>query len=133
MKETEKPDIEKVLSSIIKGNVHQSFGEPFRRAFIACGLGCSKEDIKAASYICSLFLSTILEGFPSDRLHTFVHYTREHYSLFTFDCRMYDTLLEKTDESSLWRTTLIDNEYKTVFRECCKNDLKEAYDFFTNR
>lgn len=133
MKECGKQNIEEVLSVITKGTVHQSFGEPFRSAFIACGLTADCEEVTAASYICSLFLSTILEGFPSSSLHTFVRYIREHYTLFTFDCRMYSTLLEKTGDASLKAVALISKDYATVFRECSKEEVKEAYDFFTNR
>lgn len=133
MKECGKQNIEEVLSVMTKGTVHQSFGEPFRSTFIASGLTADNEVITAASYICSLFLSTILEGFPSSSLHTFVRYVREHYTLFTFDCRMYNTLLEKTDDASLKSVALINRDYATLFRECSKEDIKEAYDFFTNR
>ena len=62
-----------------------------------------------------------------------VNYVKEKCSRFTFDCKMYDTILDKIDNDSLRQVALIDSNAHTVFRECSRNDIKEAFDFYTNR
>lgn len=122
-----------IFRSIAGNEPHPMFGEPFMSAFKATYTSGSEEEITAAAYVCSLFLSAISEEFPTERLHTFVNYVKEKCSRFTFDCKMYDTILDKIDNDSLRQVALIDSNAHTVFRECSRNDIKEAFDFYTNR
>lgn len=122
-----------IFRSIAGYEPHPMFGEPFMSAFKATYTSGSEEEITAAAYVCSLFLSAISEGFPTERLHTFVNYVKEKCSRFTFDCKMYDTILDKMENDSLRQVALIDSNAHTVFRECSRNDIKEAFDFYTNR
>lgn len=133
MNEGEKDNLAHIFHEITGCEPHFLFGEPFMSAFTATYTGGSKEEIAAAAYICSLFLSAILEGFPTVRLHTFVNNIREDCSCFTFDCRMYDTILDKIKESSLRHVVLLNSNRNTVFRECSREEIKEAFDFYTNR
>lgn len=122
-----------IFRSIAGNEPHPMFGEPFMSAFKATYTSGSEEEITAAAYICSLFLSAISEGFPTERLHTFVKYVKERCECFTFDCKMYDAILDKMENDSLRHVALIDSNAHTVFRECSRNDIKEAFDFYTNR
>ena len=122
-----------IFRSIAGNEPHPMFGEPFMSAFKATYTSGSEEEITAAAYVCSLFLSAISEEFPTERLHTFVNYVKEKCSRFTFDCKMYDTILDKIGIDSLRQVALIDSNSHTVFRECSRNDFKEAFDFYTNR
>ena len=122
-----------IFRSIAGNEPHPMFGEPFMSAFKATYTSGSEEEITAAAYVCSLFLSAISEEFPTERRHTFVNYVKEKCSRFTFDCKMYDTILDKIGNDSLRQVALIDSNAHTVFRECSRNDIKEAFDFYTNR
>lgn len=133
MDNEEKGNVTQVFRSIVGNEPPPLFGEPFMSAFKATHTSGSEEEITAAAYICSLFLSAISEGFPTERLHTFVNYVKERSSRFTFDCKMYDALLDRMENDSLRHVTLIDSNVRTVFRECSRNDIKEAFDFYTNR
>ena len=133
MDNEEKGNLTQIFRSIAGNEPHPMFGEPFMSAFKATYTSGSEEEITAAAYVCSLFLSAISEEFPTERLHTFVNYVKEKCSRFTFDCKMYDTILDKIDNDSLRQVALIDSNAHTVFRECSRNDIKEAFDFYTNR
>lgn len=121
------------LSAIAKGEVHPAFGEPFLTAFKAAVPTMEAKAITAAAYTCSLFLSTVLAEFPSSSLHTFANYTKEHCSRFSFDCKMYPVLLEQISGSSIERVALFDSHGATIFKKCSKEDIKDAFDFYTNR
>ena len=133
MKETEKQNPAEILAAISGAQVHPQFGEPFRSAFAAAYESGSDEEITVAAYTCSLFLSAILEGFPTVKLHTFANHTREHCSRFTFDCSRYGPILEKMDKDSLKQVILFDSNGRSVSRECSSDEIKEAFDFYTNR
>ena len=122
-----------IFPSIAGNEPHPMFGEPFMSAFKATYTSGSEEEITTAAYVCSLFLSAISEGFPTERLHTFVNYVKEKCSRFTFDCKMYDTILDKIGNDSLRQVALIDNTSCTVFKGCSREEMKEAFDFYTNR
>lgn len=110
----------------------ERFGEPFISALSALYKG-GKDEIEAASYICSLFLSAILLGFPTSRMHLFVHCVQENYSRFSFNCKMYDTIFALMKEDSLSAMVLLDADSRAAICECRKEDVFEALDFYTNR
>ena len=107
------------------------FGEPFIGAFSAFA-SQSHEEVLAASYICSLFLSAIFNKFPTEKLNAFVHYTKEHYKYFSFNCKMYDNIFAQMNENTLKSVPLFDKEGYSVLRHCSKQDIFEAFDFYTN-
>lgn len=121
------------LARIAGGRLPDGFGEPFLGAFKAMKRHSGEEELMSAALICSLFLSVILEGFPTARLNIFVRYTMDNCSRFTFDCKKYDVLFEKMHPESLCRVALLDKEGKACFRECQRQDIYEAFDFYTNR
>lgn len=133
MTQTYATEPREALAHIARTTLPEVFGEPFLSAFKAVHTQGNEEELMSAALICSLFLSAIIEGFPTDKLNTFVKYTRDNCSSFTFDCRMYDTIFEKIQPESLKQTALLDKDGRTHYKECCKQDIFEAFDFYTNR
>lgn len=124
--------ISESFEKICEVKAPNEFGEPFASAFKALYDG-DEDEIQAAAYICSIFLSAIKRGFPTEKLRIFVHYVQENHKRFSFDCRMYDTIIEHIDNKSLKKIQLLDRHYKATEAECSINDIKEALDFYTNR
>ena len=133
MKQVNIPEPRDILAAIIAKEVHASFGEPFLSAFRATHKNGNEEELLSAAFICSLFLSVIMEGFPNDKLNIFVRYTKDHCSRFTFDCKMYDAIFKIMQQESLKHVALLDKDGETHFKECCKQEIFEAFDFYTNR
>ena len=107
------------------------FGEPFIQAFEKF-IQQDMEGIRIASYTCSLFLSVVFNRFPTEKLHTFVHFTKEHYMRFSFNCKMYEEIFSYMDENKLKEVSLLDAEGGYMNRKCSKQDIFEAFDFYTN-
>ena len=126
-----EPD--KTLARLATAGLKEDFGEPFLSAFRAVHPQVSEEELKTAAYTCTLFLSAILEGFPTDKLNIFVRHTRDNCSRFTFDCKRYDMIFGSMPPSSLTLVALLDRDGNTLTRECSKQDIYEAFDFYTNR
>lgn len=110
----------------------EGFGEPFATAFSALYNG-DNEEIVTAAYICSLFLSAIMEGYPTSKLHTFVHHAQENYKRFTFNCNMYESIFKEMSQEKLKSVCLLSCDNRTIIRECKKEEIFEALDFYTNR
>lgn len=107
------------------------FGEPFIKAF-----GKFKpqgnEEVLVASYTCSLFLSVIFNKIPTEKLHIFVHFTKEHYHRFSFNCNMYEEIFSHICDKEPTTVLLIDKDGGYTTRQCSKLDIFEAFDFYTN-
>lgn len=132
MKSNTGHDIMLAYGKICRDFPPPEFGEPFISAFKALDQR-EENEVKAAAYICSLFLSTIKAGFPTDKFHILVHYIHENYSRFYFDCRMYDKIVGQISDEALKKVIIIDKALNTVEKECSKNDIEAALDFYTNR
>ncbi len=129
---TENPHVDDAFERIIGTRPPTGFGEPFIHAFARTYKG-EKEETVAAAYICSLFLSAILEGYPTGRLHTFVHHIQENYSRFSFNCDMYEAIFKEMDTETCRAVCLLQKENTPVRHTCSKEDIFEAFDFYTNR
>ena len=125
-------DIENAFERILGIAPPEGFGEPFATVFSTLYKG-DKEEIVTAAYICSLFLSAILEDYPTTKLHTFVHYVQENCRRFTFNCNMYESIFSKMSIEDLKTVCLLSDGNHTYLRECRKEDIFEAFDFYTNR
>jgi hypothetical protein len=132
MKENVHSGLKKVLENIGGNSIHDMFGEPFIAAFRTIHNGRSDE-ITSAAYTCSLFLSAIKAGFPTMKLHTFVHYIQDNCNRIHFDCTKYDTILALIGKEKMERVVLLDSCCGTIEVECSANDIIEALDFYTNR
>ncbi|MBO7229963.1 MAG: hypothetical protein J6V20_00930 [Bacteroidaceae bacterium] len=111
--------------------IDDNFGEPFIKAFSKF-MPNEEEKVLAAAYTCSLFLSAILKGFPTAKLHTFVHFAKEHSQRFSFNCKMYDSIFSHMKEDDLEHVTLLGKENTFIFHSCSRQDIFEAFDFYTN-
>ena len=130
MKEIEEISCMDTLTTIAGAKIAKEFGEPFTSAFKAIA---PENENSTAGLICSLFLSAILEGFPTGKFHTFVRFARESCRQFTFNCKSYDTIFSKMSTERLARVPLLDKKGETVYRQCCKEEIFEAFDFYTNQ
>lgn len=90
----------------------------------------------AVGLICELYLSYKQCGFPSDKLSRIVHYMKELYPPFFFDCTEYDTLYElmthdKKNEGNIINFTLLSDigEVK-INQEVTKEQILESLDFY---
>lgn len=107
------------------------FGEPFIKAFSAF-MPDESEKVLVASYTCSLFLSVVLNRLPTAKLHTFVHFTKEHCQRFSFNCKMYEEIFSQMEQRDLERMPLLDKNGSHTEKNCSKQDIYEAFDFYTN-
>ncbi len=120
-----------LLSQITAQPADKRMGSTIALALQATfGNRASDSDYTAAGIICTLFLSAILEGFPTIKLHTYVRNYREESSLFTFDCKSYDTIIANISNYNL---LLIDKNIKYTEKKVSKQEILESLDFFTNQ
>lgn len=131
-KKSHMPSIDITFERLLGIAPPDGFGEPFATAFAKLYNG-KDEEVATAAYTCSLFLSAVLEQYPTARLHTFVHHIQENYSRFSFDCNMYGTIFKEMDEKSLRTVCLLKDGNIPTVHNCSKEDIFEAFDFYTNR
>ena len=124
--------IENAFGQILGIAPPEGFGEPFATAYSSLYHG-DKEEIMAAAYTCSLFLSALLEEYPTARLHTFVHHVQESHVRFSFSCDMYESIFKEMDKEALHAVCLLGSDNTPTVHECSKEDIFEAFDFYTNR
>ena len=128
----ENMHIDQAFEKIVGTPPPAEFGEPFATAFQEFQ-NDDIEEIAAAAYSCSLFLSAILEGYPTATLHTFVHHVQENHRRFSFNCNMYETIFCRIKPEMLQNVCLFGRDSQPKLRECSKEDIFEAFDFYTNR
>lgn len=131
MKEKKEEITDNLCRIIGTQKLDSMFGEPFIGAFSKF-MSQGKEEVYVASYTCSLFLSVILNKFPTEKLHTFVHFTKEHYKRFSFNCKMYEDIFSNITEENLKNVTLLSMDGSCTYHTCSKQDIFEAFDFYTN-
>ncbi len=131
--QTNSKNIKELLQAIAGHSLPNNFGTPFTTTFPQFHNAESEEQLQAAGYICSLFLSCILTGFPSEKLNIFTHQAQEHCTRFTFNCNMYETIYNQMEKAELESVPLLDSQGHCTPRRCSKEDIFEAFDFYTNR
>lgn len=131
--QTNSKNIKELLQAIAGHSLPNNFGTPFTTTFPQFHNAESEEQLQAAGYICSLFLSCILTGFPSEKLNIFTHQAQEHCTRFTFNCNMYETIYNQMEKAELESVPLLDRQGHCTPRRCSKEDIFEAFDFYTNR
>ncbi len=124
-------DVRKKIEESVGNNICDEFGQPFIKIFERTYNGDRKE-ILVASYTCSLFLSYLLAQMPTAHLNTFVYYTKERYSRFSFNCNMYETLFSKINSDDLENIPLLDKKKEFHTHSLTKQEIFEAFDFYTN-
>ncbi|MDR2968231.1 MAG: 3-dehydroquinate synthase [Tannerellaceae bacterium] len=90
----------------------------------------------AAGIVCELYLSHRICGFPLPSLSRMVHYIKEHYPPFFYECKDYDKLYEfmthdKKNEGGIINFTLLAGIGEVrINREVPKNKVLESLDFY---
>ena len=85
--------------------------------------------------VCELYLSAVLLNFPKDKLRQTVQFIKEHYGVFTFDCKKYERLLEfmkhdKKNEGDKINFTLLGGIGDIrINQQATKEDIFEMLDF----
>ncbi|MDR1004733.1 MAG: 3-dehydroquinate synthase [Prevotellaceae bacterium] len=86
--------------------------------------------------VCELYLSTILTGFPVEKMRQTVGFVKEHYGAFDFDCHRYDTLYElmthdKKNHAGIINFTLLkDVGDMSLDHTADKKLIFEMFDFY---
>lgn len=131
--EQEGHEIKELLCKAVRAaDINAGFGEPFLTAFASFN-GNADKRIIAAAYACSLFLSCIINKFPTERLRTFMNAAREEYGRFIFNCKAYEEIYSRIERRNSDETPLLDKDGNCEFRCLSKNDFFEALDFYTNQ
>ena len=125
-------DISEKLRKITGREIPDRFGQPFIKIFEQAYSG-SLDEILAAAYTCSLFLSCLMAKMPSEPLRTFTYYTKERCGRFSFNCNMYETLFAKTEDRDLNDIPLLNENKEERSYTLSKQEVFEAFDFYTNR
>lgn len=90
------------------------------------------EGIEAATAICLLYIAHAKNGFPLARLRTINYNLRQEVALPIFDCRYYDNIIAYISGGLPMTLMLPDATCTPTSTTVCADDLKEAFDFYTN-
>ena len=129
---TDNPGIREIIDKIVGKKSDTRLGEPFTALFSTFS-AADAETRHAAALCCSFFLSSILAGFPTDKMHTFVRYVRDNYRTLLFDCKKYEHLYAQLPGTVYENVVLMDRNGECIIHHCSKQDIFEAFDFYNNR
>lgn len=86
--------------------------------------------------ICELYLSVMKSGFPTDKMRQTVHFIKENYGTFSFDCKSYEHLYslmthDKKNVSGIINFTLL-GEIGDIHinKTATKEEIFEMLDFY---
>lgn len=85
---------------------------------------------------CELYLSTIREGFPADKMRQTIRFIRENYGKLDFSCKNYDEIIQtmmhdkKNSFGRINFTLLGDIGDIRVNRNATDKEIKEVLDFY---
>ena len=120
----------KILTLITGHDIMPEFASPLLQAFATIfAEKASHDSYLSAGITGTLFLSAVLKGFPTAKLHTYVRNVREEVPAFSFDCKSYDKLFSIIGEREM---LLLDSEMNFQKAFVTKKELFEAFDFITN-
>ena len=86
--------------------------------------------------VCELYLSFRKTGFNQDKLTKTIHFIKENYGVFPFDCNQYDRLYElmqhdkKNESAEVNFTLLSDTGDIKINQTASKEEIFEALDFY---
>ena len=86
--------------------------------------------------VCELYLSFRKTGFPKERMQQTVHFIRQNYGVFPFDCKSYDRLYElmqhdKKNTAGVINFTLLKDIGEIAINQTTDRDgIFEAFDFY---
>lgn len=119
-----------LLTLITKKEINNEFGRVFAEAFAHFFRETQNVDrIFATGICCSLFLSHIKLGFPSDKLRTYIYNVRDEHPFIEFDCKSYEPLYSRMKERDI---LLLNNNIEYKKTTTSKEEIFETFDFITN-
>lgn len=86
--------------------------------------------------VCELYLSYLKTGFPADRLRQVIHFVKENYGSFAFDCKQYETLYQlmkhdKKNKGGIINFTLLNEVGDISLNQTAdQKSLYEMFDFY---
>lgn len=86
--------------------------------------------------VCELYLSVLKTGFPQDILRQVIHFVRQNYGVFPFECKHYEQLYElmkhdKKNTDGIINFTLLKNIGSIVLNQTTDKDtVFQMFDFF---
>lgn len=86
--------------------------------------------------VCELYLSYLKTGFPADRMRQVIHFIKENYGVFTFDCTQYEQLHElmkhdKKNKGGIINFTLLNEVGNISLNQTADQKiLYEMFDFY---
>ena len=86
--------------------------------------------------VCELYYSTLQTGFPKDKLRQTIQFIKDHYGVFTYNCKEYDRLYElmthdKKNTAGKINFTLLENIGDIHINQAAtQNDIFEILDFY---
>ena len=86
--------------------------------------------------VCELYLSCLKTGFPQDKMRQTVHFIRENYGAFSFDCKEYERLYalmqhDKKNTAGVINFTLLRDIGEIALNQTADREtIFEAFDFF---
>lgn len=117
-------------------NLGHTAGHAFESLALAEGRTVLHGYAVAWGLVCELYLSTRRTGFPTDKLHQTLQFIKEHYGVFTFDCRQYERLYEfmthdKKNAAGIINFTLLGEVGDIrINQQADKNTIFEMLDFY---
>ena len=86
--------------------------------------------------VCELYLSFKKTGFNQDKLTKTIHFIKENYGIFSFDCQQYDRLYKlmqhdkKNESADINFTLLSDTGDIKINQTASKEEIFDALDFY---
>lgn len=86
--------------------------------------------------VCELYLSCLKTGFPQDKMRQTIHFIRENYGAFSFDCKEYERLYalmqhDKKNTAGVINFTLLRDIGEIALNQTADREtIFEAFDFF---
>lgn len=121
-----------ILDTVTEVFPKSSFGDRLQQAFSRI-FACKEEEAEAAAVICLLYISHRKAEFPLEKLSSCIYNIEENIQRIYFDCNKYERITALIPEEDYRETVLLNRHSQTVTYEITKDDLIEAFDFYTNR
>lgn len=128
-----KETIHNILHLVTGSTPPESFGAPLETSFKEFFSAYTAEECKAAAAICMLYISYRKSGFPSDKLRSCICNIDENISKIYFNCNHYDKIMEYIPQEMLHYVPLYNSECSIEHATLTKEDILNAFDFYTNR
>ena len=117
-------------------NLGHTVGHAFESLALATGKPVLHGYAVAWGIVCELYFSHLKVGFPKDKLRQTIHFIKENYGGFAFDCKQYDTLYEfmthdKKNSAGIINFTLLGEIGDIrINQSASKEEIFEMLDFY---